>query len=126
MDAIETGERRVAAWALRLLRPAPRVSLRLRRCHHERQSDPEGRSFPLAVARGMDRPAVQFDEMARNSEPQPEAVVLPRHPPISLSESLEHMGQEIRTDAAARVADDNVDVRARAFEPQVDPSSVRC
>src|SRR5713101_1695896 len=125
MDAIETGERRVAGSGLRPLWPARRVALRLRRWRHERQSDPEGRPFPLAVARRADRSAVQFDDVTRNREPQPEAVVLPRNPPISLSESLEHMGQEIRMDAAARVADDNLEMRVRAFEPQVDPSSTR-
>src|SRR2546426_7306102 len=114
MDAIETGERRVAGSGLRPMWPARRVALRLRRWRHERQSDPERRPFSLAVARRMDRPAMQFDDVTRNREPQPEAVVLPRDPSISLSESLEHKGQENKTDTADRVATDHDGVRVRS------------
>ena len=92
---------------------------------HEWQAHAERRSLSLARARGVDGAAVHFDDVSHNRQPEPQSAGLARRASLRLSKPFEHVRQEVRTNADARVADDDFDVRVHAFEPDLDAPFLR-
>src|SRR5712664_3154708 len=89
---------------------------------HHRQSHAKCRSLIAPVARRVDRPAVQLDEMSHDREAEADAAVFARACAILLSKSFENVWQEIRGNAVACVADDDLDVGIDAFDPNLHDS----
>ena len=73
----------------------------------------------------MDRAAVQLDDVADDRQAQAEAAGLARRAGVGLAEPLEHERQELRLNADAGVADDDLDVRVDALEPHLHAAALR-
>src|SRR6266511_1400903 len=84
-----------------------------------RQRDWECRPAPQALARRRDRPAIQFDQILNERQPQSQSAVTPRSRCVRLQESVENEWQEFRIDALARIADRDADVIGGALHPQL-------
>ena len=84
--------RREAATSASDDRPAARLVLASESGRRHR----EGAPLPLARARGLDGSAVQLDDVARDGEPETEALLLSRAGGVRLPEALEDEGQELR------------------------------
>src|ERR1044071_7335510 len=81
----------------------------------------ESRPLPFARAVGLDRAAVQLDQVAHYRQPQTEPAVLARRLLVGLPEPLEDVRQELRLDPGPRVADRDLDVRVDALQPDLHP-----
>ena len=92
---------------------------------HQRQPHAERRALAFAGAGRVHRAAVHLDDVADDGEAQPETAGLSRRASVGLAKALEHMRQEIRPDADARVADDDLDVRVHAFEAHLHAAVLR-
>src|SRR5438477_8046621 len=76
--------------------------------------DLERRSTVLSFRTSADRAAVQLDDLSRNRESQTKTAMFAAHAPVSLPERLEHVWDEPRLDADARIADlDQETIRRR-------------
>ncbi len=108
------------------LRLPPLGALILTRDADARQGDDEGGALIDAGAGGCERAAVQFDQFARDRQAEAEpAIGTVRHAVIGTAEALEHVRQEIGTDAAAGVADFDLRVPLRRVRVHVDLSALR-
>ena len=82
---------------------------------------------PFSFGLRLHRPAVQLDQVTHDREPEAEAAVRARGRAVRLPEALEDVGQELRRDALAGVADARARRwrrRARARTPTVPPRGV--
>ena len=74
---------------------------------------------PSPALSARDRPAVQLDQVAHDGEAEAEAAVRRVVVGVGLPEAVEDVGQELRPDALARVADRDLDVRVDALQPDL-------
>ena len=94
-----------------------------RRRGRGRKAHAERCPLPRPVALDRDGAAVQLDQMSHDREPEAEAAMTPRRGRVGLPEALEHVGQQLRTDAPAVVADLDRDEPALAHDVHLDPAA---
>src|SRR2546425_10595484 len=73
----------------------------------EWQPDAERRAAPLAFARGIHGAAVQFDQVTRDRQAQPESAVRAGRGAVALTEPLEDVWEKFGRDANPRVGHDD-------------------
>jgi len=88
------------------------------------QLDGEGGALAFAVARRADLAAVQLRELPHQRETDAEPTILAGRGGVSLAEALEHVGQEVRRNSLARVADADLQVLFRPQKRQLDPPTL--
>ena len=74
----------------------------------------------LAEALGMDGAAVQLDDVADDGQADAQAAVMSGAGGVSLAETIEDIGEELRIDADAVVGDFDLDIAALAGEADLD------
>src|ERR1044072_1283221 len=89
----------------------------------EGQIDREHRTLSQTLALRSDRPAMQFNQVARDGESQSESTLLSRDRSLSLAKTIEHIRQEIRRDTVACVADRQARSRLDAVEIDADTAT---
>jgi hypothetical protein len=67
---------------------------------------------------------MHFDQVADYRQTQPEAAVLARACAVSLTETLEHIGQKLRADPFTVVAHPDLSLRVNAKKPNVNRASL--
>src|SRR5262252_4523701 len=65
---------------------------------------------------------MQLDQVADQRETDSQPAMRRRVAAFGLPNALENVGQDVGRDALARIADDDLDVRSDALEPNLDPS----
>src|SRR5262252_395608 len=83
----------------------------------DRQRDREGRAFAKPLARGANRPAVQFNYTTHDGESQSQSTLLAARPAVLLPEVFEDIWQKLRLDPLPVVCDDDLDVCVCALKP---------
>src|SRR5688500_8800322 len=83
---------------------------------HERQVNRESGSLILAGALDADAASVQLHQTLDDREPKSQAAITACRRRIALTESIENVGQEIRQDADARVANADLDMRINSLK----------
>src|SRR5439155_4173541 len=91
----------------------------------ERQGDGEGRSATGPGARRAHPAAVQVDQVPDDREPEAEAAMGAGASALRLSEAIEDVGQEFRTDPHPRVLDGDLGVAVGALETDFDTTLPR-
>src|SRR5580765_5541346 len=91
----------------------------------DREPDDERRAVVLAVALHDDRSAVQVHQVLDDGETEAEAAESPLATGVFLTKPVEHVRQEFRRDARARVADDDRGVAVGLLEPHFHTPVVR-
>src|SRR5262245_48629483 len=79
----------------------------------------------FAPARGLNRSAMQLDQVFDERQAKTEAAVPSGARRVGLAEAVKYIGQEIRADAFARVAHGDANVRVNALQPRFDAASLR-
>src|SRR5262249_29380705 len=91
----------------------------------DRQRHIEGRALAFSRARGLDRPAMQLDQVFDESQAEAEAAVPSGARRVGLVEAFKDIGHEITADAFARVAHADANVWVHALQPHFDATSLR-
>ena len=89
---------------------------------HDWEPHTERRSLSLPVTRRVDGTTVHLDDVPHNRQPEPQSRGVARQSSLRLSKPFEHVRQEVRTNTDTGVADDDIDVRIHAFDPDLDAS----
>ncbi len=66
--------------------------------------------LPFALAVGFDRPAMRFDDVLDDGQPEPEPAECSSRAAVGLAEAVEDVRQQLGTDALSVVADLNLNI----------------
>src|SRR5215510_15856340 len=91
----------------------------------DRQRHIEGRALAFSRARGINRPAMQLDQVFDESQAEAEAAVPSSARRVGLAEAVKDVWQEIRADAFARVAHGDANVWVHALQLRFDATALR-
>src|SRR5262249_26986862 len=91
----------------------------------DRQRHFEGRALAFSRASGINRPAMQLDQVFDESQAEAEAAVPSSARRVGLAEAVKDVWQEIRADAFARVAHGDANVWVHALQLRFDATALR-
>ena len=86
----------------------------------EWQTDMKRRSPAVSSTFNPHRAAVQLDQVSNDRETDAQTAMLTRGTRFTLAEAIEHVGQKLGIDAAARIAHDDFHLRFQLFETHLD------
>src|SRR5688572_6893458 len=95
---------------------------------HDHQREPYAKCgpFAFALAGRVNGAAMHFDDVTDDRQPEPQTTCLARRSGVRLTESLEDVREELRSNTDPRIADGDLHVRVDAFETKLDPPEFRC